>query len=259
MGVFCCVCGKKQGTHGISFHSYPRDPDQRKKWMEACGLTNIKKESRVCSDHFKWNDFSDSLSTFCRRKLKLGVIPTPSNRYKRDFAEISEKQAGLSGEQPGPSEEQPEPCEEQPGSSRELQCATVNGQGPMEINEPERMKEIEHCGDPILEARYIGDLTVAHFSTPRKAKRHLELVKRKVDADRNKIKSFSKKRKQFQKEVESLKELLIQLRDQKVLSDEAARIISKLKRIPEGEKLIGITHITSPYSGGNSWKRRMII
>ncbi|KAL1502640.1 hypothetical protein ABEB36_007754 [Hypothenemus hampei] len=193
MGVFCCVCGKKQGTHGISFHSFPRDPDQRKKWLEACGLTNIKKKGRVCSDHFKWNNFSDSLNTFCRRKLKLGVIPTPSNRYKRDFAEINEKQAGL-------SEEQPVPSEEQPGSSREYTILIV-------------FIPFVDCGDPILEARYIGDLTVAHFSTPTKAKRHLELVKRKVDADRNKIKSFSKKRKQFQKEVESLKELLIQLRD----------------------------------------------
>ncbi|KAL1488711.1 hypothetical protein ABEB36_014510 [Hypothenemus hampei] len=199
------------GLSIITLPFFQRDPDQRKKWMEACGLTNIKKESRVCSDHFKWNDFSDSLNTFCRRKLKLEGLSQNIKTYCKNENSI-ENELGLSGEQPG--------------SSRELQCATVNGQRPMEINEPKRMKEFEHCGDPILEARYIGALTVAHFLTPRKAKRHLELVKRKVDADRNKIKSFSKKRKQFRKEVESLKELLIQLRDQKVLSDEAARIIS---------------------------------
>uniref|UniRef100_A0A8C1MZD3 THAP domain-containing protein 1 n=1 Tax=Cyprinus carpio TaxID=7962 RepID=A0A8C1MZD3_CYPCA len=62
----------------ISFHSFPLNKETRKKWLQ-----NIQREDcevspniRVCSRHFRTDDFIEQSTPTSRRLLKKGAVPT---------------------------------------------------------------------------------------------------------------------------------------------------------------------------------------
>uniref|UniRef100_A0A8C1YKK1 THAP domain-containing protein 1 n=1 Tax=Cyprinus carpio TaxID=7962 RepID=A0A8C1YKK1_CYPCA len=62
----------------ISFHSFPLNKETRKMWLH-----NIRREdckvspnTRVCSRHFKSDDFIEPSTPTARRLLKKGAVPT---------------------------------------------------------------------------------------------------------------------------------------------------------------------------------------
>ncbi|KAL1488330.1 hypothetical protein ABEB36_014807 [Hypothenemus hampei] len=220
--------------------NFPTNPDLRKKWMEACFLTDVKKGCTVCSEHFKSCDFLDSVDSLFRRKLKPNAVPSPSHRHEKIALRIHRQENNNLPEDKAlgqnyvtkscVSENLIKPCRSP--EKRKL-IAQLDDNVESIVQEPqqhtqstESSRELQYHEGFISDARYIGDITVSHFSSPRKAKRHLDLIKQKAELDRNKIHSLHKKKRQFEKEVLSMKDLLVQLRDQKLLSDEAAHIIS---------------------------------
>ena len=57
-------------THQLNgFHMFPKDPEQRNKWKEKCGLDKVTSSSRICSLHFTKDDYG-------KKYLKDGRIPS---------------------------------------------------------------------------------------------------------------------------------------------------------------------------------------
>ncbi|PSN55980.1 hypothetical protein C0J52_02156 [Blattella germanica] len=85
MGHQCCVphctaSSRHAGVTGITFHSFPVDPKERKEWILCVRRADYKKltvnkHTKVCSKHFKPEDFIQPQGTK-RRLLKKGVVPS---------------------------------------------------------------------------------------------------------------------------------------------------------------------------------------
>lgn len=73
--------------------------------------------------------------------------------------------------------------------------------------------------------RYIGDLQVRHFSSPRKPKRNLDFVKHKFEEQRTKIRCLTREKTRLQHCVNSLQDLLVRLRESNLLSEQASAAI----------------------------------
>ncbi|KAF2893282.1 hypothetical protein ILUMI_12891 [Ignelater luminosus] len=73
--------------------------------------------------------------------------------------------------------------------------------------------------------RYVGNLRPDHFSTPRKAKRNLEFVKQVVTQQKKKCKILNEDKKKLEKQILSLKDLVEDLKQRRLLSDEASAAI----------------------------------
>jgi len=76
------VCHSPKGE-GISYHRFPKDPNLRQKWINAC----LRKDAfrpdfaQVCSQHFIDDDFdrdlrNELLGLPTKRKLKASAIPS---------------------------------------------------------------------------------------------------------------------------------------------------------------------------------------
>lgn len=59
----------------ISNFRFPKDNDQRQKWMSAVGLENVKKYMRVCSDHFEANLYHQTDGYTTLRRLLSDAVP----------------------------------------------------------------------------------------------------------------------------------------------------------------------------------------
>lgn len=78
----CTIAGCKSISglieyHGVTFHTFPLNPTQRKKWMTNCRISNTKnitKSVLVCSRHFYHADFQPSKNN--KNFLKPGAVPT---------------------------------------------------------------------------------------------------------------------------------------------------------------------------------------
>ncbi|XP_056095645.1 golgin subfamily A member 6-like protein 6 [Rhinichthys klamathensis goyatoka] len=77
--LHCCVpqCANSSRYNSvISFHAFPIDPEVRAQWLARIRRDNFTptKNTRVCSVHFKRDDFVLTIRTL--RKLKKGTIPS---------------------------------------------------------------------------------------------------------------------------------------------------------------------------------------
>lgn len=96
------------------------------------------------------------------------------------------------------------------------------------------------------DARYPGDVQVVHFSTPRKAARHLHMLKSTIRKHKDTIRSLRKYNKRLQDRVKSFHLLLQHLRDINLLNEETASVIMvsnsvmKLKDI--SNRILNLAH-----------------
>ena len=91
-----CVCAvavcPSPKSSGTSYHRFPRDPDQRKKWVQACRRDDRlfnPQTGFVCSSHFQPSDFerdlqNELLGLPTRKHLKPGAIPSLKIRSFQD-------------------------------------------------------------------------------------------------------------------------------------------------------------------------------
>uniref|UniRef100_A0A0K2T0U2 THAP domaincontaining protein 6like [Takifugu rubripes] n=1 Tax=Lepeophtheirus salmonis TaxID=72036 RepID=A0A0K2T0U2_LEPSM len=73
--VYGCHTSKKKSNEHISFHRFPKEVNERKKWRIAICRKGWKPtdSSRICSIHFKDEDYIEGLQ---RRVLTPGAIPS---------------------------------------------------------------------------------------------------------------------------------------------------------------------------------------
>ena len=67
--------------NGISFHRFPKDHDRRQAWIVAVRRENFKPidESRLCSAHFKQDDFKMNSNQV--KSLKPGTVPSVFSKF----------------------------------------------------------------------------------------------------------------------------------------------------------------------------------
>lgn len=78
MVTSCCVCAKECTPFNPqrSFHRIPTNEQMREKWFSVIGRTVSYKWARVCSDHFKEDDFHQ-INIYSRiRRIKNTAIPS---------------------------------------------------------------------------------------------------------------------------------------------------------------------------------------
>ncbi|XP_055846078.1 uncharacterized protein LOC129912023 [Episyrphus balteatus] len=89
--VFDCKNdSEKKLTHDTSFHLFPKDPQLREKWVAFCKTTTIVRASRICSLHFKEDDFENNIKyqmgfASIRILLKTAVPTVRSEISRFDF------------------------------------------------------------------------------------------------------------------------------------------------------------------------------
>jgi cell division protein FtsB len=70
------------------------------------------------------------------------------------------------------------------------------------------------------DARYIGDLQPHHFNSPRKAKRHINMITTYVDEQKQQIKKLKTENTKLITKINNLDNLLDQLVEKKLLAEE---------------------------------------
>lgn len=84
---WCSVKGCTDRSVKKSFFRFPREPEIKEKWVEACGRVITSYSARICSDHFSPTDFKRNLKNeLMPTKLALvdGAVPTiklPGQRW----------------------------------------------------------------------------------------------------------------------------------------------------------------------------------
>lgn len=84
--------------------------------------------------------------------------------------------------------------------------------------EPPELSTMALHKHALMDARYIGDLQAEHFSTPRKAKRHLDFIRQKSDEDKKKIKILKMQKSRLLTRVSTLNSLLDHLKEEELIS-----------------------------------------
>ena len=68
----CVLCGAK-GTRG--FHSFPKNGIHLEAWLYSTGLESVKASDKICSKHFKPEDFMQNQSERQIHRLKRTAVP----------------------------------------------------------------------------------------------------------------------------------------------------------------------------------------
>lgn len=71
--------------------------------------------------------------------------------------------------------------------------------------------------------RYFNDLTEEHFSTPKRAKRHLEFAKKKYNDIRKKLKNVKELNRRLTKKVKMYQDLTETLKDTNFLTENVSQ------------------------------------
>jgi len=74
---------------------------------------------------------------------------------------------------------------------------------------------------PIPDPRYVGDIQLSHFATPRRATRVINVMRRTV-TQRQKIKMLQKKYKRCKQRISLLKDLVLDLNKRNYISEAVA-------------------------------------
>ena len=79
----CIICGNK-GTRG--FFTFPaNNPFLRREWLNQCGRTVVKDHDKICSKHFKPDDFYPRRSQNQCLLLRKNVVPSLNLPQVRNF------------------------------------------------------------------------------------------------------------------------------------------------------------------------------
>lgn len=93
MRMKCVICKKEQipNDYRRSFHQFPKNEEQRRKWFSALNIEIIKSNSGVCSDHFHQSYFCNT-GEYTKKRLKANAVPTTAeiNDFHLDENQIPE-------------------------------------------------------------------------------------------------------------------------------------------------------------------------
>ncbi|XP_008188358.1 uncharacterized protein LOC100572633 isoform X2 [Acyrthosiphon pisum] len=227
----CVVCNKLyiKGSDE-TFHSFPKDETRKKMWLKACKIKLCLPSNKICGDHFLPEHYL--LSGYLTKDAVPFLAPTnkPLNAQCTSSPcpipiklPCIERTASTSTDKPLNDQCTSSPCPIPMKSSCVKPIASMN----TDITySPESRKR------KILNSSTIGALSPSHFSSPRKAKRHLDMVKNKFKEKqvqnnnlKNKIYRLKKKIEKDGEYIQSLNRLLKEKEHKEILN---ANIIGAL-------------------------------
>ncbi|XP_036322452.1 uncharacterized protein LOC118736477 [Rhagoletis pomonella] len=144
-------------------YRFPKDVTVCKQWMQACGLmpNEVVKNVRICSNHFKPNDYKTKNNEVGRKCLKRNAIPS--------------MHATIASIQNVPATE-----------GRESKSSDITETSPVNRR---------HFAEP----RFVSEIRTPDVSTPKRASRIISFVKRSFDKKIKIIKTLRNKKKLFKK------------------------------------------------------------
>ena len=74
----------------------------------------------------------------------------------------------------------------------------------------------------IPDPRYVGDIQFSHLATPKRATRTINVIRRTVTQQRQKIEALQKKFHRCKRRISSLKDLVSNLKEKNYISEAAA-------------------------------------
>ncbi len=164
---YCCVPSCKMSSRFnsvISFHSFPLNKETRKKWLQ-----NIRREdykvspnTRVCSRHFRTDDFIEQSTPTSRRLLKKGAVPTLFTRNNSNTS--APKHTGLWRRRhvPSPLKQDPVPTGFQ---HQEHDYCSSLVQDHLEVDETEVLrKEVERLKRQVTELSVLQRFCLGRFA-----------------------------------------------------------------------------------------------
>lgn len=172
----------------------------KKQWLKVCNLSEetCVTEKRICSKHFLSKDYeSYSKTTLLKTAFPVFLETTTVLEFKKV------------------------PQTTIPPNVSESKCVPA-----IRTDLPSTSAEICSLNDTYIEPRYLGDLTVEHFSTRERAKRSLSFVESAFAQKNKKIRLLQKQNTRLVKKIDTFKGLLNSLREIKLLSEEAADTVA---------------------------------
>uniref|UniRef100_A0A2S2P890 THAP-type domain-containing protein n=1 Tax=Schizaphis graminum TaxID=13262 RepID=A0A2S2P890_SCHGA len=190
MGLKCVICSNT-ASDNVKLFRFPADENLKKTWMDICSLDKYLVSYRICSVHFEKNNFKMNgllcpnsfpvLNTSSTLDVNTSKFNAPSCKRKLYEPENNE-------------------------SDEVLGQITIipNTQSPSTSTTTANRIHLNNVKRP----RYIGDLRVEHFISPRRASRNLVFFKNKHNETLNKLKITREKARRLQNKVKSYEDLI---------------------------------------------------
>ncbi|XP_056636782.1 uncharacterized protein LOC130445245 [Diorhabda sublineata] len=218
MAKSCYLCDRKASqADNISLHRFPKNLDIRIKWLNACGLTinDDVRRTTICSRHFKAEDICQSnifgmvKSSIKRNAVPTIYIPNPTNINASNKPQLNSTLENFKVE-----------TSERSINSGVYEKDFIESNFIKiedENNVPDKNTSPSQCQKrKFFDPRYVSEISPTDFSTPKKAKRTLDLIKQTDKRKTEKIKQLQRKIRNLQQKVESLQDYIIHLKENHV-------------------------------------------
>ncbi|GLV35882.1 hypothetical protein CBL_09900 [Carabus blaptoides fortunei] len=225
----CCVC-HRQITKGCkySLHRFPKNPERSSLWLKACKFPlhkdNVLSTMHVCSRHFTDDSFRITRPGG-PRFLKQEAVPSifdVRRVLKRTFAEVFIKQENVN----------PNPNLLEKATFLDWSVPVVEMFVPSDFNTDASPAQDVHVSDKsitVWRPNHIGSLEPEHFSTPRRARRHLTMVKDAMAEKAKNIKFLQQKTRRLTKQVARLSSVVQQLKKTKLIPSSFENVLQRRK------------------------------
>ncbi|XP_046837262.1 uncharacterized protein LOC124432378 isoform X1 [Vespa crabro] len=237
MGKLCYLCNRKaSNTENISLHSFPKHLTVRQKWLNVCGLSlnDDVSHSYICSIHFAETDIN-KCNTFGRSKsvIKPGAVPS---MFITNPLVIEEEVDRLSSETftnvtvndrckyiLSETDDTVKVSDKNSKStlledkSFTYKNDDANNKAPNDNSHSTSKKQ-----RIFFEPRYISEITMTDFTSPKRANRVIKLIKATDQQKSKRIKSLQDQMRKLKKRVKFLQDVMSsRLKKKKIISEES--------------------------------------
>ncbi|CAB4068676.1 unnamed protein product [Lepeophtheirus salmonis] len=90
-----CAIPACPSPEDISYYTFPKEEESRKKWIQACYCENLPNidSAVICENHFSPENYDKHLQLFhnspARKRLKEGAVPNLNLPHRNDLVQIT--------------------------------------------------------------------------------------------------------------------------------------------------------------------------
>ncbi|KAF0718665.1 THAP-type domain-containing protein, partial [Aphis craccivora] len=220
--VVCLVDFDK--TSERKFHKFPNDEIKKNKWMVACNIKLLLPSYTVCSDHFLSQDYN------LKGILKKDAIPKRNGKLLKQFTTDVDEKMQYNSESSTPKRLKTTLSSQH---DELLKQFTTDDDEKMQYNSesstPKRLKTTlsSQCFTPKKRIKQynpdsIGLLSPTHFSTPKRRKRNVDLIKQKFKEKQSQYHKIYMQNKRLRLKLKSYDDLIMKLRNKNLISENAS-------------------------------------
>ncbi|XP_020291054.1 uncharacterized protein LOC109858332 isoform X2 [Pseudomyrmex gracilis] len=202
----------------------------RAQWLHACKLSDKDNVTHVyiCSDHFIQSDYRHSTDLLCQKKWLLkpeavpsvGVLNRPATKlqFQSTFKNVIQEKRSL------PSIDALPTFTAVTSNVRESEFASTFKDVIQEKRHDNEQQKLYATPKKrrFAEPRYISEITTSDFSSPKRARRVINMVNKTYKEKCNLIHNLQKKNQALCKRITTLEKLVTHLRKEVLMSEEDA-------------------------------------